>query len=115
MDLKACIEYGLDHSSNIAIDAKIEAIEYINNILGFKQGVRAPELGKYYYFTNDFLEQNSFTRIPNDLLRSNLNSNDKLVWVAIFSRCSPEDIYSFPVYEELQKTYLFPSPQFKPQ
>jgi biotin operon repressor len=95
VDLKACIEYGLDHSSNIAMDAKIEAIEYIRNILGFKQGVRAPELGEYHYFTNDFLEQNSFTRIPNDLLRSNLNSNDKLVWVAIFSRCSPEDIYSF--------------------
>ena len=95
VDFMACLEYGLNYSSDISMDAKLEAIEYIRFILGCKQGVRAPELGNYHYFTNEFLKENSFTRIPNDLLRSNLNSNDKLVWAAIFSRCSPEDTYSF--------------------
>jgi len=89
------------------MDAKLEAIKYIRNILGFKQEVRAPELGEYYYFTNDFLEQNSFTKKLNDLLRSNLNPNDKLVWGAIFSRCSTEDIYSFFHYMKNSRRLIY--------
>jgi DNA-binding MarR family transcriptional regulator len=95
VDLMAYMRYGLEDSFSISMESKLDAIDQIRSILDFKKGIRAPELGKYYYFTNDFLQENSFTRIPNDLLRSNLNSNDKLVWVVIFSRCSPEDIYSF--------------------
>lgn len=95
VDLIAYMKYRLEDSYSISMESKLDAIDQIRSILDFKKGIRAPELGKYYYFTNEFLKENSFTRIPNDILCSNLSMSDKLVWIAIYRRCSPEDIYSF--------------------
>ena len=96
VDLVASIIYRPDFSSNITIEHKVHAISEIRKLLGRKKAIKPPELGKYYSFANDYFKENSFTRMPNDILRSNLTSNDKLVWLAIFSRCGSDDIFSYP-------------------
>lgn len=96
VDLVASIIYRPDFSSDITIEQKVHAISEIRNILGRKKAIKPPELGKHYSFANDYFKENTFTRMPNDILRSNLTSNDKLVWLAIYSRCGSDDIFSYP-------------------
>jgi len=96
VDLVARLIFRPAFSSDITVEHKVHAIAKIRNFLGIKKALKPPELGKNYSFANDYFKENSFTRMPNDILRSNLTSNDKLVWLAIFSRCGSDDIFSYP-------------------
>ena len=83
----------------------LDAIQWIKELLGINKGVKPPELDGTAEFANSWLKEkeNKFVRVPNDIWQSKLSASAKLVWMAIFSRCNKDEIYSFAGVRDISK------------
>lgn len=82
----------------------IKGIEWIKQVLGFKDGLKPPELQHGFHFANDWLSKDKkFVRMPRSILQSDLKASAKIVWMEIFDRVGKTETYSFAGVRNISK------------